>query len=731
MTPSKSTATLIRNTALSPVTVLKGVGVQLAKKLEKLGIVTLQDLLFHLPRQYADRTRITLIEHLQPNQSVVIEAAVIGTSVVFGKRRSLLCRVKDHTGTISLRFYHFSNAQRNTMTHGARIRCYGETRRGASGLELYHPEYQLLSSASSDSALEKTLTPIYPITEGITQHRLRSIIKQALTFSKDLDFVSYLALIPDEFLTDVALIKAHNNTTSSSLLEPLTYLHAPPRDADLTELLEGQHPYQQALIMEELTAYQLNLLQLRALRQQQEAVALPANKALEKKFIASLSFSLTGAQQRVIDDIGNDVRRSVPMMRLLQGDVGSGKTVVAAMAALRAVANQHQVVIMAPTEILAGQHRYNFEQWFAPLGIRVGSLTGKQKVKERRAELALLSSGETQVVIGTHALFQESVVFHRLSLVIIDEQHRFGVHQRLCLRDKGFKAESPNDTKSSANDGVRDVKTPHQLIMTATPIPRTLAMSAYADLDYSVIDGLPKGRIPVETVIISQQKRPDIIQRINHACQQGRQAYWVCTLIENSESLEAQAAEEAATLLASALPSLSIGLVHGRLKSAEKEHVMSLFKAGDIDLLVATTVIEVGVDVPNASLMIIENPERLGLAQLHQLRGRVGRGSVASHCVLLYGEKVSLHGKERLQAMRSTTDGFKIAEIDLKLRGPGEVLGTRQTGDIGFTLADLRRDLYLMPQVNAYAHAIINQYPEYGGALSARWLGKNIQYAHA
>ena len=730
---SKTAATPVKNTVLSPVTVLKGVGAQLAKKLEKLGIVTLQDLLFHLPRQYADRTRITPIGHLQPNQSVVIEAEVSGTNVVFGKRRSLLCRVQDHTGAISLRFYHFSNAQRNTMANGARIRCYGETRRGASGLELYHPEYQLLSPVGSESALEDTLTPIYPITEGITQNRLRSLIKQALTFCKSLDFISYLSLVPDELLPEQDVVKRLNATKTNSLFEPLAYLHAPPKNADLAELLEGQHPYQQALIMEELTAYQLNLLQLRELRQQQAAVTLPANKALEQQFIESLSFSLTEAQQRVIDDIGNDVRRSVPMMRLLQGDVGSGKTIVAAMAALRAVANQQQVVIMAPTEILAGQHRYNFEQWFSPLGIRVGSLTGKQKVKERREQLAQLASGETQVVIGTHALFQESVVFHQLSLVIIDEQHRFGVHQRLSLRDKGFKDACPDNIESSnGRSGERnDATIPHQLIMTATPIPRTLAMSAYADLDYSVIDELPKGRIPVDTVIISQQKRLEIIQRINHACQQGRQAYWVCTLIENSESLEAQAAEEAATLLASALPSLNIGLVHGRLKPVEKEQVMSAFKAGEIDLLVATTVIEVGVDVPNASLMIIENPERLGLAQLHQLRGRVGRGSVASHCVLLYGEKVSLHGKERLQAMRSTTDGFKIAEIDLKLRGPGEVLGTRQTGDIDFSLADLRRDLYLMPQVNTYAQVIISQYPEYGRALSERWLGKNTQYAHA
>jgi ATP-dependent DNA helicase RecG len=699
------------NGILTPVTALKGVGAQLAKKLEKLNVYTLQDLLFHLPRQYADRTRVTPIGSLQPNQSVVIEADVRGTDVVFGKRRSLICRVQDNTGCLSLRFYHFSNAQRATLATGARIRCYGETRRGASGLELYHPEYQLLSSHNANTGLEETLTPIYPITEGITQNRLRTLVKLALTYTKAFDFKSYLALLPADTI---------ENSTSSiplprSLLEPLAYLHAPPKDADLTQLLEGQHPYQQALIMEELTAYQLNLLRLREQRQQQPAVPLPVDKTLEGRFIEALGFTLTGAQQRVGSDISQDLRLSIPMMRLLQGDVGSGKTVVAALAALHAIANQQQVAIMAPTEILAEQHRLNFEQWFSPLGICVGSLTGKQRVKERREQLAALEEGVTQLVIGTHALFQESVVFKQLALVIIDEQHRFGVHQRLSLRNKG-----------NAHTGI-----PHQLIMTATPIPRTLAMSAYADLDYSVIDELPKGRIPVETVIISQQKRPNIIQRIDYACQQGRQAYWVCTLIENSETLEAQAAEEAATLLASTLPNLTIGLVHGRLKPAEKEQVMAQFKAGNIDLLVATTVIEVGVDVPNASLMIIENPERLGLAQLHQLRGRVGRGSIASHCVLLYGDKVSLNGKERLKAMRSTSDGFKIAEVDLQLRGPGEVLGTRQTGDIDFALADLRRDLYLMPEVNAYAQTIITHFPEHINPLSERWLGKNTHYAQA
>jgi ATP-dependent DNA helicase RecG len=689
--------------AASSVTVLKGIGAQLASKLEKLGISTLQDLLFHLPRQYADRTRITPIGSLQPNQSVVIEGEIQGTDVVFGKRRSLVCRLQDNTGRISLRFYHFSHGQRANLATGATIRCYGETRRGASGVELYHPEYQLFTERTGLHDLEQTLTPIYSITDGITQTRLRSIIKQALTYSKSFDFPH---LIPDDEIL---------HGLSITLIEALEYLHAPPKDADLHQLLEGQHPYQQTLIMEELTAYQVSLLQLREKRRQQQGLALATHHDLRDTFTQSLAFDLTSAQTRVSQEIEQDLQQAIPMMRLLQGDVGAGKTVIAALAALQAIANGYQVAIMAPTEILTEQHRLNFEAWFSPLNIHVGFLTGKQKVSMRRQQLHAIETGEAQLVIGTHALFQEDVVFHHLALVIIDEQHRFGVHQRLSLRNKG-----------AAEQGI-----PHQLIMTATPIPRTLAMSAYADLDYSVVDELPKGRIPVETVVISQQRRDSIIERIHHACQEGRQAYWVCTLIEQSETLEAQAAEATADMLTLALPEQSIGLIHGRLKAQEKDAIMTRFKAGEIDLLVATTVIEVGVDVPNASLMIIENPERLGLAQLHQLRGRVGRGSTASHCVLLYGDALSLQGKERLQAMRSTCDGFKIAEIDLSLRGPGEVLGTRQTGDIDFTLADLRRDLALMPQVTQYAEALLCHHPDKTQAIIQRWLGNKENYAGA
>ncbi len=703
-TPS---TTEVKDLSQLSVTTLKGVGTQLAAKLAKLDIVTLQDLLFHLPRRYADRTRISPIGSLQPMQNVVVEGEIRGCNIVFGKRRSLLCKIQDGTGTISLRFYHFSGAQKANLATGTQIRCYGETRRGSSGLELYHPEYQLLSSDTSKEpqhALEQTLTPIYPTTEGITQQRLRALIEQGLNVAKKHEIAP---ILPDQ--GDI------------TLNEKLYYLHKPPKQADIQQLIDGNHPYQQQLIIEELTAYQLSLLRLRQQRQQFSAKALSRNTELEQRFLKSLAFTLTDAQQRVITDIQQDLSQASPMMRLLQGDVGSGKTVVSAMAALQAITHQQQVAIMAPTEILAEQHRQNFTRWFAPLGINVGWLSGKQKVGERREQLEGLATGDTQLIVGTHALFQDDVIFHQLALVIIDEQHRFGVHQRLTLRDKGI----------SESNSTADSLVPHQLIMTATPIPRTLAMSAYADLDYSVIDELPKGRIPVETVIISQQKRQAIIERINHACQQGRQAYWVCTLIEQSETLEAQAAEESAESLTALLPNLNIGLVHGRLKAKEKEAVMAQFKAGDIDLLVATTVIEVGVDVPNASLMIIENPERLGLAQLHQLRGRVGRGTTASHCVLLYGEALSQYGKERLKAMRTTSDGFRIAEIDLELRGPGEVLGTRQTGDIGFKLADLRRDLALMPTVKAKAEIVLQQHPEKVDSMIQRWLGNSEHYANA
>ncbi|WP_331345130.1 ATP-dependent DNA helicase RecG [Cellvibrio sp. UBA7661] len=689
-----------------PVTAIKGVGTSLSAKLAKIGLFSVQDVLLHLPLRYMDRTRITPIGALQPNVNAVIEAEVRACDIVFGKRRSLVCKVQDGTGTITLRFYHFNNAQKQRLANGTRLRIFGETRRGASGLEMYHPEYDELDTAAP-LPLAQSLTPVYPTTEGLTQPRLRSLAAQAL---KLLDQYVLNELLP-------AAVRRQLNQVS--LAEALRYLHQPPTNANIQQLMDGEHPYQQRLVFEELLAHHLSLLLLRRETQSDGAHRLNINAALQAQFMTRVGFELTRAQRRVVDEIAADLAKPIPMLRLVQGDVGSGKTVVAALAALAAVSSGVQAAIMAPTEILAEQHRLNFGKWLEPLGIRVGWLTGKLKAVERRTQLAAIASGEAQVVVGTHALFQEAVDFARLGLIVIDEQHRFGVHQRLTLSEKGT---IDGDVAQSG------ICRPHQLIMTATPIPRTLAMSAYADLDYSVIDELPPGRTPVTTVVISDNRREEVVERVRLACAQGRQAYWVCTLIEESEALEAQAAEVTATQLAESLPQLRIGLIHGRLKPAEKEAVMAAFKAHELDLLVATTVIEVGVDVPNASLMIIENPERLGLAQLHQLRGRVGRGSAASHCVLLYGSPLSQNGRERLRVMRESSDGFYIAEQDLLLRGPGEVLGTRQTGEMQFRIADLQRDSHLLPAVKDAALLLMSDYPRECEHIVQRWLGQNQRY---
>lgn len=695
-----------------PVDNLKGVGASLSAKLEKIGIYSLQDLLLHLPLRYLDRTRITPIGGLQPNSNAVIEGEVRACDIVFGKRRSLVCRIQDGTGTLTLRFYHFTSAQKQRLTQGVRLRVFGETRRGASGLEMYHPEYDVLQEAEA-LPLEQTLTPIYPATEGLTQPRLRSLAQQALAW---LEQHPLRELLPDNI---------RRRLKQCSLADALRYLHQPPVGADRQQLMDGEHPFQQRLAFEELLAHHLSLLLLRRETQSDAAPRLQLPSALEEGFLRELGFTLTPAQRRVIIEIKDDIAKPIPMLRLVQGDVGSGKTVVAALAALAAVASGKQAVIMAPTEILAEQHRTTLGKWLEPLKIKVGWLTGKLKVSERRAQLEAIANGEAQLVVGTHALFQDEVVFAALGLVIIDEQHRFGVHQRLSLSEKGHSGRGGADTKYAG------ITRPHQLIMTATPIPRTLAMSAYADLDCSIIDQLPPGRTPITTVVISDQRREDVIERVRLACSQGRQAYWVCTLIEESEALEAQAAQATADRLAQALPLLRIGLIHGRLKPAEKESVMSQFKSGVIDLLVATTVIEVGVDVPNASLMIIENPERLGLAQLHQLRGRVGRGSAASHCVLLYGSPLSHNSRERLRVMRESSDGFYIAEQDLLLRGPGEVLGTRQTGEMQFKIADLQRDAYLLPSVKEAAIELMADYSTQCEAIVGRWLGRNQRYLQA
>ena len=681
-----------------PLTALKGVGAALAEKFARVGLENLQDILFHLPLRYQDRTRVTPIGALRPGQDAVIEGVVAGADIVMGRRRSLLVRLQDGSGTLSLRFYHFSQAQRDGLKRGTSLRCYGEARPGASGLEIYHPEYRALS-ASEGAPVEQTLTPIYPTTEGLTQQRLRQLSQQALARLGPNSLPDWL---PAELAREYQL---------GPLDEAIRYLHRPPAGADLEQLAEGQHWAQRRLAFEELLTHQLSLQRLRQSVRSQHAPALPVARMLPQRFLQNLGFQPTGAQQRVGAEIAYDLSQHEPMLRLVQGDVGAGKTVVAALAALQALEAGYQVALMAPTEILAEQHFLTFSKWLAPLGIEVAWLAGKLKGKARAAALAQIASG-TPMVVGTHALFQDEVQFQRLALAIIDEQHRFGVQQRLALRQKGI-------------DGRL---CPHQLIMTATPIPRTLAMSAYADLDTSILDELPPGRTPVNTLVIGENRRLEVVERVRAACREGRQVYWVCTLIEESEELTCQAAETSFSELSAALPEVRVGLIHGRMKPAEKAAVMDEFKQGRLQLLVATTVIEVGVDVPNASLMIIENPERLGLAQLHQLRGRVGRGSAVSHCVLLYQAPLSQLGRERLAIMRETTDGFVIAEKDLELRGPGEMLGTRQTGLLQFKVADLLRDADLLPAVRDAAQTLLERWPQHVSPLLERWLRHGQQY---
>jgi ATP-dependent DNA helicase RecG len=688
-----------------PVTVLKGVGPRIARRLERLQIRTVQDVLFHLPARYEDRTRVTPMGAVQPGQSVVVQGKVELAEVRFGRRRSLLVRISDGSGALTLRFFHFNAAQQAGFKRGAAIRCYGEARGSHSALELIHPEYSLLPVAAH-AVMEESLTPVYPATEGVHQLSLRALTEEALSYLGKPDSNHGVALV--DWLP-AALVRSFRLT---SLPAALRYVHRPPPNAPLELLAAGKHPAQQRLAFEELLAHHLSLRRIRQRAQQLAAPAFVGSQALVEHFIKRLPFMLTTAQQRVLGEIQLDLSRAHPMARLVQGDVGSGKTVVAACAALVAVQSGYQVALMAPTELLAEQHYRSFREWLSPLDIRVVWHTGKSKGKTRSAALQAIAGGAAAVAVGTHALFQDEVEFSRLGLVIIDEQHRFGVHQRLALRDKGRLGE----------------QRPHQLVMTATPIPRTLAMTVYADLDSSVIDELPPGRQPVKTVALSQQRREEVIQSVRKACASGQQAYWVCTLIDESEALQCQAAENTAALLTDCLPELRIGLVHGRLAAAQKETLMAAFKAGELDLLVATTVIEVGVDIPNASLMIIENPERLGLAQLHQLRGRVGRGSRQSNCVLLYQPPLTETARERLAVLRASNDGFEIARRDMELRGPGEVLGTRQTGEMQFHIADLLRDESLLATVEAAATRLLELAPENVSPLIRRWLGASVDY---
>jgi ATP-dependent DNA helicase RecG len=679
----------------APVTALKGVGEALAIKLARLGVERISDLLFHLPLRYQDRTRLTPIGLLRAGHEAVVEGEVTASDIVKGRRRSLLIRLRDGSGILSLRFFHFSPAQQQQLRPGVTVRAFGEARAGATGLEIYHPEYRL--SGGSETPVEEYYTPIYPTTEGLHQTRLRALTQQALRLLEQ----------APETLPDVIPDALRQRFQLPGLHASLQLLHQPPPDVDLEQLAHGLHPATRRLALEELLAHQLSLREVRLRIQADGAPELPSGRSLQTRFLAQLPFALTGAQRRVLEEIALDLARPAPMLRLVQGDVGSGKTVVAAMAALSALAGNCQAAMMAPTEILAEQHYRSFKAWFEPLGIEVAWLAGKLKGKARLDAKAAIADGRARMVVGTHALFQGDVHFQCLGLAIIDEQHRFGVHQRLALREKGEAG------------GL----TPHQLIMTATPIPRTLAMSAYADLDVSVIDELPPGRTPVKTVVVSDERRPEVVERIRNACSDGRQAYWVCTLIDESEVLQCQATEVTRDELTQALPELAVGLIHGRMKAAEKAEVMDAFKTGELDLLVATTVIEVGVDVPNASLMIIENPERLGLSQLHQLRGRVGRGSTESFCVLLYHPPLSKSSRERLGVMRETTDGFRIAEKDLEIRGPGEVLGTRQTGLAQMKIADLERDADQLERVIALAKALQGN-ADVTAVLVRRWLGE-------
>lgn len=700
-TPRSFPSTVTRRLdSMSPAR-LKGVGPALEKKLTAIGILTLQDLLFHLPLRYEDRTRVSLAARAQLGEYQQFEGEVTSCEIQFGKRRSLRCSLRDSSGSIALRFFHFSAAQKDSLAVGTQLRVYGEVRRGRSSFEIFHPEYKPLSQVSAE--VPDTLTPIYPTTEGLLQPRLRSIIAQAVDLVVGKNSIE--DYLPEDLVKRLGLV---------SLADAILHIHRPPADAFGGWDREAPSPGRDRLAFEELLTHRLSLRRLREDSDSQAAPQFSNNNDQLRGFTAQLPFELTGGQQRAFAEISEDLQRPTPMLRLLQGDVGSGKTVVAALSALSAIGAGYQVALMAPTEILAEQHAINFRQWFEPLGIEVGWHSGKQKGKPRAQQLERVASGECQILVGTHALFQGEVAYAKLGLIIIDEQHRFGVQQRLALREKAAALQI----------------NPHQLVMTATPIPRTLAMSAYADLDNSVIDELPPGRTPVNTLIVSNERRDEVVVRIAAACENQSQAYWVCTLIDESEVLQCQAAEVTAEQLAEQLPQVRVGLVHGRMKPAEKAEVMARFKAAEIDLLVATTVIEVGVDVPNASLMVIENPERLGLAQLHQLRGRVGRGSKKSHCILLYQTPLSRNGKERLGVMRESNDGFFIAEKDLELRGPGQVLGTAQTGLMEFRIADIARDAAMLDEVKDGADFVLSRHPDIVDALVRRWLGENIHYAN-
>ena len=688
-----------------PLAKLAGIGPSLESKFSQLGIKSVQDLLLHFPLRYEDRSTSSAIGEVAIGETTTIQGCIIKSEIIITKRKMLLCHIQDDSGIAILRFLHFNMGMKASLAPGKWVSAYGEIKSGSHYPEIIHPQFKIQSQKEAHSAFadanEERFTPIYSTTHGLTQNVIRKAIQSALIFLKRNP--------PDEILP----------TTLSSrylpVIESLDIVHNPSLTTDVEQLIAGEHLAIKRFILEELLAYHLSMLLIKFDNQRQHSYPMHITQHYIRPFLAALPFEPTKAQKRVVQDIYQDMAKSVPMMRLVQGDVGSGKTLVAALAALNAIENKQQVVLMAPTEILAEQHFHNFCQWFEPLGIKVELLTGRLTAKNKQLRYNDIELGEISMLIGTHAVFVDKVKFNHLGLVIIDEQHRFGVNQRLSLWEKGAKDECH----------------PHQLIMTATPIPRTLAMTVYADLDVSIIDELPPGRTPVTTIVIPNSRRDEIIEKVNNACLNNRQVYWVCTLVEESETLDAQAAEMLVEELRLLLPHLKIALVHGKMKSDEKQAVMKAFKSGETQLLVATTVIEVGVDVPNASLMIIENAERLGLSQLHQLRGRVGRGSAISYCVLMYQAPLSKIAQQRMKVMRESSDGFVIAQKDLEIRGSGEILGTRQMGLANFKVVDLIRDQHLISDVQQASYYIQQDYPESAQQLIECWLPERQKYINA
>ena len=682
------------------VNIIKGVGPKISLSLSNLGIHSVEDAVFHLPYRYEDRTKVIPISEAPYEEPILIEGEIIKSTVVFRGRRMLITEIFDGTGRLTMRMFSFAMAQHNSLKEGLMIRCFGTIRHGPKGKEMIHPQYQVFPK-EEPIKIEENLTPIYPSTTNLQQGRLRRIIQGALSYC------SQNNLLKENWIKD-------SENSFENLLGALEFIHNPPTEVDIEVLSSGQHPAQRKLIKEELVAHILcsGMLKRETERRKSPLMKLPSIK--EDEFMISLGFSLTNAQKKVWEEIKNDFKKDIPMRRLLQGDVGSGKTVIAAFAALQASQNGLQTAFMCPTEILSEQHHDNLSNWFSDLGIKVGILLGSTKAKDRKKILSDLRNGTIDILIGTHALFQKDVIFQAVGLTIIDEQHRFGVHQRFSLLEKGGNKEL----------------SPHQLIMTATPIPRTLAMTVYGALDTSIIDELPPGRLPVKTSSRPNSMRKKVIKRIEQVCLEGQRAYWVCTLIEDSDELEAQAAEELFKEISDQIPKVKVGLVHGRLKKEEKDKVIEQFRKGQIKLLVCTTVIEVGMDVPEASLMIIENPERLGLAQLHQLRGRVGRkADTDSHCLLLYKKPLSDLAEKRIKTLEKTNDGFVIAEKDLELRGGGDIHGLRQSGLINLKIANPIRDADLLESAQQEAFAIAKNNEVQARALIDRWIGTREDYS--